>query len=159
MDWDEYFIRIADVVRLKSKDPSSKIGAVIVGPEKQIISTGYNGFPRGVNEGDNKWERPTKYDYVYHAETNAIYNAARHGISLRGSKLYLVGMGPPTVPCANCSKGVIQSGIIKVIGSSMKPLPEHWVNDIEKSLIMLKEGGIEFQEYKSLDEILKCQSQ
>ena len=91
MDWDEYFIKIAETVRLKSKDPSSQIGAVIIGLENQIISTGYNGFPRKVGEQEERWQRPLKYEYVCHAEVNSIYNAARHGIALRGTTLYLVG--------------------------------------------------------------------
>ena len=70
VSWDSYFISIADTVRSKSKDTSSKIGAVIVGPEKQIISTGFNGFPRGIDEVTDmsRWERPVKYQFVEHAE-------------------------------------------------------------------------------------------
>lgn len=155
MNWDEYFIRIADVVRFKSKDPSSKIGAVIVGPEKQIISTGYNGFPRSVNESEERWKRPIKYDFICHAEVNAIYNAARHGISLRDSVMYLVGFGPPSVPCIECSKAIIQSGIVKVVGASFKPATERWIDNLNKSESILKEGKVIFEEYGSLEEKLK----
>ncbi len=151
MNWDDYFIRIADTVRSKSKDPSSKIGAVIVGPENQIISTGYNGFPTGVNEGNDRWERPTKYEYVVHAEVNAICNAAKHGIALRDSTLYLVGMGPPTSPCMNCSKTIIQSGIKKVVGAYFKPVSESWLDELNLATSMLEEGDVLFEEYGPLE--------
>lgn len=152
MNWDDYFLTIAETVRLKSKDPSTKVGAVITGPEKQIISTGFNGFPRGVNEhAGYRWERPLKYKFVEHAERNAIYNAARHGTMLRGSTLYLVGMGPPTAPCIECTKAIIQSGIIRVVGSAFKPLTTGegvpaWVDDLQFSLELLKEAGVAFLE-------------
>jgi len=154
MDWNDYFIRIADTVRSKSKDPSSKIGAVIVGPERQIISTGYNGFPTGVNEGNDRWERPTKYQYVVHAEVNAVCNAARHGIALRDSTLYLVGMGPPTAPCMNCSKTIIQSGIKRVVGASFKPVSEDWLDELDLAKSMLEEGHVLFEEYGPLEKIV-----
>ncbi|MEK6880970.1 MAG: dCMP deaminase family protein [Nanoarchaeota archaeon] len=147
MNLDEYFFNIANAVRLKSKDPNSKIGAVIVGPENQIISTGYNGFPRNVPEPEERWQRPTKYEYIVHAETNAIYNAARHGISLRKSSIYMLGFGPPSAPCIECSKAIIQSGIEKVIGASFKEAPEHWIENLNKALQILKEGNVEFVEY------------
>ena len=146
MTWDDYFIEIANVVRRKSKDPSSQIGAVIVGPEKQIISTGYNDFPWGVKNTDERWKRPLKYEYIVHAERNAIYNAVKHGISLRHSTLYLVGMGPPTYPCIDCAKSIIQSGIERIVGAGFKPLPENWIENLRKSKEMLDEAGIVFQE-------------
>ncbi|MEK6741942.1 MAG: dCMP deaminase family protein [Nanoarchaeota archaeon] len=151
MDWDEYFIKIAETVRLKSKDPSSQIGAVIIGPENQIISTGYNGFPRKVGEQEERWQRPLKYEYVCHAEVNSIYNAARHGIALRGTTLYLVGFGPPTLPCMDCSKAIIQSGIVKVVGAAYKPIPENWLENLKKARTMLEEGGVEFIEFVRKD--------
>ena len=149
MDFDTYFIEIAKTVSLKSKDPSSKIGAVIVGPEKQIISTGYNGFPRNIDETDPaRWERPLKYSYVEHAERNAVYNAARHGIALRGCTMYFVGFGSPTVPCTECAKAVIQAGITRVVGFALKEAPESWLEDLYFADILLLEAGIEVEEYK-----------
>lgn len=147
-NWDKYFIDIAETVRLKSKDPSTKVGAVIVGPEQQIISTGYNGFPRGVYDYDERWERPAKYAYVVHAELNAILNAARHGIALRDCDLYLVGFGPPTVPCTNCAKAIIQVGIKKVIGKSYKPAPENWMDSLDRAREMLDESNVEMVEFQ-----------
>ena len=153
MDWNSYFINIADMVREKSKDPSSKIGAVIVGPEQQLISTGFNGFPRGIDETDlTRWERPIKYQFIEHAERNAIYNAARHGISLRGCIMYLVGLGPPTVPCIECAKAVIQVGITRVVGYAAKEVSESWVDDLSFANDLLIEAGVEVIEKEALNE-------
>lgn len=147
MDWATYFLNIADVVRLKSKDPSTKIGAVIVGPENQIVSTGFNGFPRGVNETlQSRWERPAKYQWIEHAERNAIYNAARHGIPLRGCRMYLVGMGPPTIPCTDCARAVIQAGIKTVIGRAYKETSDTWAEDIRVAQNMLSEAEVKLLE-------------
>lgn len=147
MNWNEYFIEIARIVSEKSKDPSTKIGAVIVGTANQILSTGFNGFPRGIDEKlSTRWERPIKYSYMCHAEVNAILNAARHGVSLEGSTLYLRGFGPPTVPCVECTKAVIQAGIKTVIGKSFKPVDEHWREDLEFAYNLLKEAGVDFRE-------------
>src|SRR3990167_9115716 len=149
MEWNEYFLNIAANVALKSKDPNTKIGAVIVGLDNQIISTGFNGFPRGIAEyHTERWERPIKYRYVCHAERNAVDNAARSGVALKGSTLYLVGMGSPTVPCLECAKTVIQAGIVKVVGHAYKPAPDHWIDDFEFSLALLKEACVKFQEIK-----------
>lgn len=141
--WDDYFAAIAQVVSTKSKDPSSKIGAVIVGPNHEIRSTGFNGFPRGINESDDsRWERPLKYQFVEHAERNAIYNAARNGVAVAGCTLYLYGFGPPTVPCIECSKAVIQSGIVAVFGRSYKEAPESWTDDLDFAKHLLIEAGV-----------------
>ena len=146
--WDEYFIDIADVVRKKSKDPSSKIGAVIVGPDREVISTGYNGFPRGIDEEDQtRWERPIKYEFVSHAEANAVFNAARVGVSLKGATLYLVGFGPPTLPCTECSKAIIQAGIVRVVGHGYKPMQAGWEESCEFAGNLLAEAGVEFCEH------------
>lgn len=145
--WDEYFINICEAVKLKSKDPSSKIGALIVGPENNIISTGYNGFPRGIDEIDkSRWERPVKYSYVEHAERNCIYNAARYGISLKGCTLYVVGFGPPTAPCIECAKAIIQSGIVRVVGRAYKEARPDWIDNLNFSVRLLEEANIEFKE-------------
>lgn len=147
MNWDTYFLGIADVIRNKSKDPSSQVGAVIVGPENQIVSTGFNGFPRGVDELPGpRWERPEKYQWVEHAERNAIYNAARHGVTLRGCRLYLVGMGPPTLPCTDCARAIIQVGIVSITAQPFKELSESWVQDLTITRIMLEEARVEFRE-------------
>ena len=108
MNWTEYFLNIAEQVKLKSKDESTQIGAVIVGDDNEILSTGYNSFPRGLN--DNKPERqekPEKYFWFEHAERNAIYNAARVGTPLVNSTIYLTS----GLPCCDCARGIINAGI------------------------------------------------
>lgn len=148
MNWDKYFIDIADTVRQKSKDPSSKIGAVLVGTSNQIISTGFNGFPIGINEDvSERWERPIKYQYVCHAERNAVSLAARTGVSTLNSTLYIYGFGPPCVPCTECVKVVLQAGVKRIVGYPDKPAPDNWVDDLAFSLALVKEVGIEFVEF------------
>ena len=161
MNWSEYFVNMADVVRQKSKDPSSKIGALIVGTDHEIISSGFNGFPRGIREVSldqsellDRWERPIKYQYVCHAERNAIYNAARVGHRLKGCSLYLVGFGPPCVPCTECTKAVIQSGITAVYGYAFKPAPDNWKDDLDFSLALLREAGVDFYEIDEQGKLL-----
>lgn len=132
MDWDELFIRQAMLIAQKSKDPSTKVGCVIVGQDNAILSMGFNGFPRGVQEEideqvenypawtkvlhPERWARPAKYSWVEHAERNAIYNAARHGIKIAGARAYL-NWEPQ--PCADCCRGLIQSGIVEIIGPNI----------------------------------------
>jgi dCMP deaminase len=138
MNWDELFIRQAMLIALKSKDPSTKVGCVLVDYDNVVLSMGFNGFPRGVKEEETiwtqveefpvffprnkllpRWDRPAKYSWIEHAERNAIYNAARHGIKIAGAKAYL-NFEPR--PCADCTRGLIQSGIVEIIGPSI-PFP------------------------------------
>ena len=111
MNWTEYFLNLAEQIKLKSKDQSTQIGAVIVGIDNEVLSTGYNSFPRGLN--DNVPERqisPLKYEFIVHAEINAIVNAARAGVSIHGSTLYL-SCG---TPCNDCAKAIVNGGIKKI---------------------------------------------
>lgn len=109
--WHNRYIELAREVSTWSKDPSRKIGAVIVGEHGQILSQGFNGFPRGVFDLPDRYEdRPTKYKYVVHAEMNAIYNATLNGVKCQGSTLYVWGL--PV--CSECGKGIIQVGIKEV---------------------------------------------
>ena len=109
--WDEYFLDIAELVSTRSKDPSTKVGAVIV-RDKTILSTGYNGFARGVNDNiPERYDRPEKYLWTIHAEENAILNAGRIGIKTEGASLYVT----PMHPCSNCALSIVQSGIKEVI--------------------------------------------
>lgn len=142
MNFDEYFIKIARLVAEKSKDRSTKVGAVIVGPNNNIISTGYNGFPRGVDDLEaTRHERPAKYRWTEHAERNAVYNAARHGIALEGARMYL---NWEPCPCSDCARAVIQSGITEVIGPNIPfgGKGTHWGEDAEVSTQMLQEAGV-----------------
>ena len=85
ISWDDYFAGLLSQVAVKSKDPTTKIGALIVGPDREIRSTGYNSFPRGLDDNvRERMERPEKYYWIEHAERNAIYNAARCGTTLKG---------------------------------------------------------------------------
>ena len=109
--WTEYFRQLAHTVKIKSKDENTQIGAVIVGKDKEIVSTGYNSFPRGIRDDvKERQQRPEKYYWFEHAERNAIYNAARIGVSTKGTTMYL-SCG---VPCADCARGIINAGITTI---------------------------------------------
>jgi dCMP deaminase len=108
---DKFFISMCWLLATQSKDEKTKLGAVIVGPDGDIKSTGWNSFPRGINDDiEERQERPEKYYWFVHAEHNAILNAGRNGISLKDSILYCSAF-----PCHNCALAVIQSGITKVV--------------------------------------------
>ena len=137
-DWDARYLEVADLVASWSKDQSTKVGCVIVGEAGQILATGYNGLPRGVNDNvPERHERPEKYFWFEHAERNAIYNAARSGLSLVGSTMYV-----PFFPCADCARGVIQSGIKTVVLGSLG-LHDRWTNSLDVATIMLMEANVE----------------
>jgi len=112
--WYEYFLNQIPLTAAKSKDPSTKVGAIITGPDFGDRVRGFNGFARGVNESfeevPERWERPAKYDWIVHAEDNAILYAARHGIALNGCYLFV-----DWHPCHTCADSIIQAGIVKVI--------------------------------------------
>lgn len=142
MEWIQYFLGIAEQVKLKSKDQSTQIGAIIVGKDKEIRSTGYNSFPRGLDDSKpERQERPEKYFWFEHAERNAIYNAARMGTPIDGTTIYLTS-GPP---CADCARAIINSGIRKVYCKSVCTTKnkEKWQESQEKALEMLKECDVE----------------
>ena len=116
ISWDEYFMGVAKLAARRSKDPSTQVGACIVSPEDIIISTGYNGMPKGCSDDEFPWNREgedTKYPYVVHAELNAILNA--NGRDLRGSRVYVA-----LFPCNECAKAIIQSGVKEVVYLSDK---------------------------------------
>ena len=116
ISWNEYFMGVAMLAARRSKDPNTQVGACIVSQENIIISTGYNGMPKGCSDDIFPWERvgeDTKYPYVVHAELNAILNA--NGRDLRGSKLYVA-----LFPCNECAKAIIQSGVKEVVYLSDK---------------------------------------
>ena len=119
INWDEYFMGIAMLAAMRSKDPNTQVGACIVSEDNIIISTGYNGMPKGCSDDEFPWDRKgeneaaTKYPYVVHAELNAILNAS--GRDLRGSRIYVA-----LFPCNECAKAIIQSGIKEVLYLSDK---------------------------------------
>lgn len=132
----------------RSADPSTQIGAIIVGPDRRIRSTGYNDFPTGVNNASERWERPEKYEWICHAEENAVFSAARAGVALEGCTLYMpyvndTASGPAV--CHRCCRAIIQAGIVEIVYGVI-PFPgigkrTHY--DIEdRSIAMLTEGGV-----------------
>ena len=109
--WDQYFITMAYLVSMKSKDPSTRVGAVIVGRDNEIRSTGYNGFSRGVSDSPDRYnDKDYKHYACNHAEENAILHCARIGVSSVGCKLYTTWR-----PCSYCAKAIIQAGISTVV--------------------------------------------
>jgi dCMP deaminase len=143
LSWDELFILQAALISQKSKDPSTKVGCVIVNDDNVILSTGFNGFPRGIDEVQNtsRWKRPEKYHWVEHAERNAIFNAARVGVSLNGAKAYL-NWEPK--PCSDCTRAIIQAGIKEVIGPDRiwKGVGAGKHYSIDYAVDMLREAGV-----------------
>lgn len=142
MNWDELFIKQAELIAQKSKDQSTKVGCVIVGEGNVVLSMGFNGFPRLIDETiPERWVRPEKYVWVEHAERNAIFNAARHGIKLEGARAY---MNWEPLPCSDCTRALIQAGIKEIIGPN-KPFQGvgagvHY--HINHATLMLKEAGV-----------------
>jgi dCMP deaminase len=142
MDWDQYFISMAYLVSMKSKDPSTKVGCVIVGPDNEVVSTGYNSFPRLLNDTvPERSQRPAKYMFIEHAERNAIANAARIGVSTKDCRIYL-----PWYPCVDCARIMIQSGIKEIIIHKEFPgndvTAAHWHESMAVGQEMLKECGV-----------------
>ena len=147
MNWTDYFLSIAEVVKMKSKDESTQIGAVIVGDDKEILSTGYNSFPRGLDDNlPERQERPEKYFYFEHAERNAIYNASRVGTRLKGSTIYITS----GLPCSDCARGIINSGIKEVWckRECTTKNKEKWVESQERAHNMLLECGVRVSFYE-----------
>ena len=141
MEWTEYFLNIAEQVKRKSKDQSTQIGAVIVGEDKEVLSTGYNSFPRGLDDSlPERQERPEKYFWMEHAERNAIYNAARIGVSLKNSTIYLTS----GLPCMDCARGIVNSGIKTVYCKQVCTTKnkDKWDESQKKSLELLRECDI-----------------
>ena len=140
MNWVSYYRQLANTVKLKSKDKYTQIGAVIVGKDGEIVSTGYNSFPRGLDDGlEYRQERPEKYYWFEHAERNAIYNAARIGVSTKGTTIYL-SCG---LPCADCARGIINSGIKRIFCERVDVTKgELWKESQERSWDMFMETGV-----------------
>jgi len=132
-DWDKRFLDLAEHVAQWSKDPRTKVGAVIVDEKKRVVSIGYNGFPRGVDDTSDRYEdRPTKHLFVAHAERNALDNAP---LMVDGCTLYV-----PLVPCNECAKSIIQKGITRVV--SYAPTRDGTGFNWHVTLKMFDEAGI-----------------
>ena len=150
-NWVHFFFDICETISKKSKDPSTKVGCVIVNSGNSIISTGYNGFPIGVNDKlidisndeiktSKRYERPEKYAWTAHAEENAIAFAARNGVSLNGSTLYVNRM----MPCTRCTRLIIQSGIkeVFVLENAPEETIKRWEEDNDIAFTMMEEAGV-----------------
>lgn len=134
-NWTNRFLELAAHVAQWSKDPSTQVGAVIVDQKRRVVAMGYNGFPRGVADTEERLNhRPTKYKHVVHAEANAILNATA---SLEGCAIYVT----PLPPCWECAKLIIQSGITHVYFDVSDEALERWGQSLE-ALRMLEEAGV-----------------
>ena len=143
ISWDEYFMGVAHLSGMRSKDPNTQVGACIVSRDNKILSMGYNGFPIGCSDEEFSWEREgewldTKYPFVTHGELNAILNY--RGGSLEGTKLYV-----SLFPCNECAKAIIQAGIKTVVYDSDK---YDGTPAVAASKRMLKAAGVVLQQYE-----------
>ncbi|MCH4239663.1 MAG: dCMP deaminase family protein [Oscillospiraceae bacterium] len=142
ISWDEYFMGVALLAAMRSKDPHTQVGACIVNQQNIILSTGYNGFPCGCSDDSYPWDREgtesnqTKYPFVVHAELNAILNSG--GKSLNGATIYV-----DLFPCNECAKAIIQSGIKEVVYLSDKYADEPMTLASKK---MLASAGVKMRQ-------------
>lgn len=138
--WHKRFIELAKTIARYSKDPRTKVGAVIVDDEKRIVSMGYNGFPRKVLDLEERLnDRKEKLKYIVHAELNAILNAKR---DLEGTTIYVY----PYFPCNECAKAIIQSGVRRVITTGI--VDDNWKDSVEASKKMFDEAGVVVEIFK-----------
>jgi len=132
-DWDKRFLDLAEHVAQWSKDPRTKVGAVIVDEKKRVVSVGYNGFPRGVDDNEHRYEdRELKHLFVAHAERNALDNSP---MPVDGFTLY-----SPLMPCSECAKSIIQNGITRVV--SYAPTRDGTGFNWHITLKMFDEAGV-----------------
>ncbi|MCI6716165.1 MAG: dCMP deaminase family protein [Bacilli bacterium] len=147
--WDQYFMGVAKLSALRSKDPNTKVGACIVNEKKRIVGIGYNGLPYGCSDDEFPWERDgdfleTKYPYVVHAEPNAILNSTN---KLDNATLYVT-----LFPCNECAKLIIQSGIKEIVYVSDK---YNGSNDNVASKRMLAAAGVKCRQMENVEVIIK----
>lgn len=152
ISWDEYFMGVAELSAMRSKDPHTQVGCCIVSEDHKILSMGYNGFPRGCSDDDFPWKREgppleNKYFYTTHSELNAILNY--RGGSLEGASVYVT-----LFPCNECAKAIIQAGIREIVYDSDK-------YENEPSTIaskrMLKAAGVSIRKYVRTGKELKIE--
>lgn len=143
VDWNKRFMGLAEHVSEWSKDRSTKVGCVIVAPGKEIVTVGYNGFARGVDDDcDRRHERPDKYKWTVHSELNALLNSTRTGARVQGCDLYVSSLPP----CAGCANAIAQAGI-KTVHCNPVNLSNfahrRWREENEIAAIILREAGVE----------------
>ena len=135
--WHRRFLRLAAEIAEFSKDPSTKVGCILV-RDRRIISTGYNGFPRGISDSfDRLLDRDKKYEMTVHAEINAVTTAALHGVSTEGSTAYVTFQ-----PCSRCAAVLINAGIKEVYVTTDSLIPDRWLDNMVLAANLLKEAGI-----------------
>ena len=150
--WDRHFLGLSLYHSRLSKDPSTRVGSVIVGPDREILSAGFNGFPRGIADTPERLrDRETKLQLVVHAEMNALLAAARTGMRLKGCILYLAatdnsGMVWGGPPCTRCTVEIIQVGISEIVSYPIKTAPSKWHGDLTVARKLIEEAGIRFRE-------------
>ena len=136
--WDIRFLKLATHISEWSKDPSTKVGCVVVGPDREIRSTGFNGFPRGIQDSDERLtNRDLKYPLICHAEENARMHAARIGLALKGCTAYVTWP-----PCTRCARSLIQAGVSEIVIPSGLEIPDRWRDDFEMSMGLLREAEV-----------------
>lgn len=151
MSWESKFISLCDHISSWSKDTSTKVGAVITNRRNKILSIGYNGLPIGVNDDPDiypdRHQRPEKYQWYSHAEENAIASAAEMGVSLKGAKIYC-----NYLPCCNCARMIIQSGITEVVFQhadvNSAKNSESWQKSKEVTIKMFNESKVIVRQYQ-----------
>jgi dCMP deaminase len=146
ISWHQYFMTMAYLVATKSKDPSTKVGAVIVGPDYEIRSTGFNGLPRGLADTVTRYDKPLKHKLINHAEENAILHCCRIGVPTSGCSLYV-----PWIPCSLCAKAIVQADIKRVIYHKEWPGnykdDDIWSQSIAITKEIFAETGVELVEF------------
>lgn len=152
--WDSHFIEMALLCAGMSKDPRTRVGSVIVGPDREVRSTGFNGFPRGIADTHVRLHtKPEKLRLIVHAEVNAILNAARIGVPMKGCTLYLAATDDSGdvwggAPCHRCSLDVIQVGIVEVVSLPFKSGQSAWAEDVAYAGGLLIEAGVIYREHQ-----------
>lgn len=150
--WDRHFLALALQHAKMSKDPRTKVGAVIVGQDRELISAGFNGFPRNIIDKETRLNnRDLKLKLMVHAEMNAVLAAAKVGISLERTSLYLAATdssgsiwgGPP---CTRCTVEILQTGIRHIISFPQKLAPSRWQDDLTLARDLLAEAGVAYAE-------------
>lgn len=142
--WDKYFLRIAREVATASKDPSSKVGALVV-RDRRVLSTGYNGFPKSVADDKRLHDKAQKYDRIVHAEMNAVIYAGRESI---GSTVYMFGF--KGAPCINCAKHLIAAGIVRVVSSGQE-IPDRWLESLLQAEELCYEAHVGLRYYEEAE--------
>ena len=153
--WDAHFLDLALHHAQLSKDPSTRVGAVIVGPERELISAGFNGFPRGIADTEERLnDREMKLQLVVHAEMNAALAAAKLGLRIKGCTMYIAAQDVATKevwggpPCIRCAVELIQSGLAGVISYPIRSVPSRWHEDLAFARRILDEAGVLYREIK-----------